>query len=118
MRKVFHHVARIGEVAPGTGKVVALGANDACALFCTVDGGYYATGLLCPHQNEPLDRGRLEGCEVICRRHHLRFDLRTGDCTNAGGYSLRTLEVRIEGESIYVGQWEDEGGCSGAQPPP
>lgn len=107
MRKVFHHVARIGEVTPGTGKVVALGANDACALFCTADGGYYATGLLCPHQNEPLDRGRLEGCEVICRRHHLRFDLRTGDCTNAGGYSLRTLEVRIEGESIYVGRWED-----------
>jgi nitrite reductase/ring-hydroxylating ferredoxin subunit len=108
MRKVFYRVARVGEVPPGTGCPVRVGDEDECTLFCTAEGKYFATGSLCPHQNEPLDRGRLEGCEVICRRHHLRFDIRTGDCTNAGGYSLRTLEVKIMGDDILIGQWVDE----------
>jgi nitrite reductase/ring-hydroxylating ferredoxin subunit len=107
MRKVFHRVAQVGDIPPGTGRLVQVGEETDCALFCTEDGRYYATGALCSHQNEPLDRGRLEGCEVICRRHHLRFDLRTGNCTNAGGYGLRTFEVRIEGDDILVGDWED-----------
>ena len=107
MEKKFLKVARVGDIAPGTGMLVRVGAETDCALFCTDEGEYYATGALCSHQNEPLDRGRLEGCEVICRRHHLRFDLRTGDCTNAGGYGLKTFDVRIDGQDIYIGTWVD-----------
>jgi nitrite reductase/ring-hydroxylating ferredoxin subunit len=107
MRKVFYPVARVGEIEPGTGRLVKIGEDSDCALFRTEEGDYYAAGSLCPHHNEPLDRGRLEGCEVICRRHHLRFDLRNGDCTNAGGYSLRVLEIRIEDGQILIGDWED-----------
>ncbi len=107
MQKVYHRVASVGDVPPGEGRLVRVGADEHCALFCVEEGRYYASTSLCPHQNEPLDRARLEGCEVICRRHHLRFDLRTGDCTNAGGFWLRTLEVKVEGDDILVGVWED-----------
>lgn len=107
LHKVFYPVARVGEIGPGQGKRVAVGDDEDCVVFHAEDGGYYAAGSLCPHQNEALDLARLEGCEVICRRHHLRFDLRTGDCTNAGGYSLRTLDVRVEDGVIHVGRWED-----------
>jgi nitrite reductase/ring-hydroxylating ferredoxin subunit len=108
MRKVFYPVATVGQVPPGTGIPVHVGDDADCVLYCTESGEYYASTSLCPHQNEPLDRGRIEGCEVICRRHHLRFDLRTGDCTNAGGYGLKTLEVRIEGDQVLVGDWVDD----------
>ena len=107
MHKVFYKVARVGDIIPGTGKTVRVGNETDCALFCTEAGEYYATGALCSHQNEPLDCGRLEGREVICRRHHLRFDLRSGDCTNAGGYGLRTFDVKIEGDDIFVADWVD-----------
>jgi nitrite reductase/ring-hydroxylating ferredoxin subunit len=107
MKKVYYPVGKVGEIPPGTGKQVCVGSDPDCVLYCTEEGRYYATTLLCPHQNEPLDRGRLEGNEVVCRRHHLRFDLRNGDCTNAGGYWLRTMEVKIEGEEIFIGQWEE-----------
>jgi toluene monooxygenase system ferredoxin subunit len=107
MRKMFYKVAGVGDVAPGTGMLVRAGHETDCALFRTESGEYYATGALCSHQNEPLDRGRLEGREVICRAHHLRFDLRTGDCTNAGGYGLQTFDVKIEGDDVLVGVWED-----------
>src|SRR5947209_3110921 len=107
MRKVFYPVARVGEIQPGEGRQFSVGDLDDCVLFRAEDGGYYATGSLCPHQNERMDLAHLEGCEVVCRRHHLRFDIRTGDCTNAGGFSLRTLDVRVEGDSVQVGVWED-----------
>ena len=107
MRKVFYRVARVGDVPPGEGRLVTVGEDEDCALFCTEEGDLYAAGSLCPHQNEPFDRARLEGCEVICRRHHLRFDLRSGDCTNASGFWMRTLEVKREGDEILIGVWED-----------
>jgi len=107
MRKVFYPVARKSEIPAGTGRIVTPGPHPPCVVFVTEDGKCFATTPLCPHMNEPLDRGRLEGCEVVCRRHHLRFDLATGECTNAGGYWLQTLEVLTNGEEILVGIWED-----------
>lgn len=105
MRKVFNPVAKVGDIPPGTGQLIKIGEDADFVLFCTDTGEYFASTSLCPHQNEPLDCGRLEGCEVICRRHHLRFDLRTGDCTNASGYGLKILDVRVEGDEILVGDW-------------
>ena len=107
MVKQYFWVAKVGDVAPGTGKHVTVGDESDCALLCTEQGEYYATCALCSHQNEPLDQGRLEGREVICRRHHLRFDLKSGVCTNAGGYAIKTFEVKIEGDDIFVGCWVD-----------
>lgn len=107
MRKVFHPVARVGDLRPGTAAPVLLG-DEECLLVHTADGNYYATGRLCPHQNEPFDHAHLEGRELVCRLHHLRFDVADGRCTNAGGYSMRLFEVRVEGDAILVGRWEDE----------
>lgn len=107
MRKVFHLVALADDLPPGEGRLVTVGGCSDFALFRAEDGGYYAAYPLCPHQNEPLDRGHLEGCEVICRRHHLRFDLRTGDCTNAAGYSMQTYDVRVKDGQVYIGLWEE-----------
>ncbi len=108
IKKVWYRVADAADIAPGAGLKVKVGTDDDCAVFRTVSGEFYAAGILCPHQNELLDRGRLEECEVICRRHHLRFDLRSGNCTNACGYSLRTFELREEFGEIFVARWEDE----------
>ena len=107
MRKVYYPVAKLGEMQPGEGRRVKVGDSDDCALFCISPTEYYATGALCPHANEPLDQGNLEGFELICRRHYLCFDIRNGNCTNAGGFAVQTFEVRVEGESIQIGVWED-----------
>lgn len=108
MRKVLLRAASAGEIPSGTGKVVDIAGEGPIVLHHTEDGRFFASVALCPHQNEPLDCARLEGCEVICRRHHLRFDLSTGDCTNAGGYWLKTYEVRREGEDIFIAVWSDD----------
>jgi nitrite reductase/ring-hydroxylating ferredoxin subunit len=106
MRKVFYAVARVGAIPPGSATPVTVGDDD-YLLIRAADGSYYATGRLCPHQNEPFDHARMEGHEIVCRLHHLRFDVRDGRCTNAGGYSMQVLDVRIEGDDVLVGRWED-----------
>ncbi len=108
IHKVFYPVANETELSPGEAKLVTIGGGEECVLYRTPDGRFFATGSLCPHQNEPLDQGHLEDCEVVCRRHHLRFDVRDGNCTNAGGFSVQTFEVRLEGSQVSIGRWEDE----------
>jgi nitrite reductase/ring-hydroxylating ferredoxin subunit len=48
--------------------------------LCVVklDGELYALADSCPHRGVPLSDGFLDGGTVGCRRHGLRFDVRTG----------------------------------------
>jgi nitrite reductase/ring-hydroxylating ferredoxin subunit len=108
MRKVRVAVAKIEEVVPDTGKVVALGEDGGeCALFLH-QGRCYATGSLCPHQNTPLEGAPTSHGVVTCRRHGYRFDLKTGDCLTLGGYGLPVYETSVENDTIYVSYWEYE----------
>ena len=107
MHKAYYPVALVGELTPGEAKQVTVAADENYVLYCLGPREYYASFSLCPHQNEPLDQGHIEGNEVVCRRHHLRFDVRSGVCTNAGGYWMQTLDVKIEGDQILIGRWED-----------
>jgi nitrite reductase/ring-hydroxylating ferredoxin subunit len=107
MYKAYYPVARLGDLQPGEAKQVTVDADENCVLYCLGPLEFYASCSLCPHQNEPLDQGHIEGCEVVCRRHHLRFDVRTGECTNAGGFWMQTLEVKIEDDQVLIGVWKD-----------
>ena len=108
MRKVWYKVAELEDIPVGAGIPIILGERNYCAVFRSESDAVYASTSLCPHQNEPLDQGHIEGNEVICRRHHLRFDLKTGNCTNAGGYSLQKYDCRVEFGEVFVAVWEDE----------
>jgi|GEM_PF-3267592 nitrite reductase/ring-hydroxylating ferredoxin subunit len=76
-------------------------------LYRNENGEFMLSSSLCPHQNEPLDHGHFQDSQVICRRHHLIFDLKTGECLNACGYSLQTLPVVIRDGVICALYWED-----------
>ena len=107
MRKAFYAVARLGDLRPGEARQVTFETGEAFVLYCLGPSEFYASSCLCPHQNEPLDQGNIEGSEIVCRRHHLRFDIRTGECTNAGGYWMQTLETKVEDNQVFIGRWED-----------
>ena len=107
MQKVRYAVAKTQEIEPDTGKVVPLGDKGGeCALFLH-QGVYHAVGNLCPHQNAPLHNAEAYRGQVICYRHGYCFDLKSGDCTNVGGYGLPVYEVTVEADTLYVSVWED-----------
>ena len=96
----WHCVLSLEELAPGAAKeIVAEGRM--VALF-NVDGEIYALDGVCPHQGGPLGQGCLEGTVVTCPWHGWQFDVRTGQHQLNPTLVHPRLEVRIEGNQIYV----------------
>ena len=80
-------VGPVAEFPAGAARRVRV-ANRDVAVF-HIDGAFYAVKDACPHQGDPLSRGRLDGCAVVCPGHDWVFDLRTGQCTGGGGLGAR-----------------------------
>lgn len=93
-------VARVGELAPNTGKAVTVGERE-IALF-NADGAFYALDNTCPHQGGPLAEGWVESCEVTCPWHAWTFRLTDGTMTLGDYASVDVFDVRVEGDEIRV----------------
>ena len=98
----FVRVARVGDVPPGTGKLVMGPYEKPMALF-NVDGRYYAVNAICPHMGGPLSEGTLRGAVVTCAWHGWTFDVRDGKPDHPGGHRVSAYETKVEGDGIYVG---------------
>jgi nitrite reductase (NADH) small subunit/3-phenylpropionate/trans-cinnamate dioxygenase ferredoxin subunit len=92
-------VSTIGQVPPGTGKVVQA-AGKTIALF-NVDGTFYALDNACTHRGGPLGEGRLAGTVVACPWHGNQFDVTTGQVIT-GTQSVRAYAVHIQGDDILL----------------
>lgn len=62
--------------------------NEYIVLYRKADGTPVALENRCPHRNLPLSAGRLDGDEIECGYHGLRFDC-TGSCTHVPGSDER-----------------------------
>jgi len=96
----FVRACATSEIAPGTGKPLAVAAKDV-AVF-NVDGTFYAVDNTCPHRGGPLGEGELEGCAVTCPWHAWTFDLKTGESLT-DDLKVACYETKVEGESVLVG---------------
>ena len=96
----FVTVARVADVAPGTGKAVVAGDGE-IALF-NVEGRFYALDNTCPHQGGPLAEGWIEGTLVTCPWHAWTFKLDDGKMTLGDYASVDTFDVRVERDEVQV----------------
>lgn len=96
----FVNVGRKSEIAPGTGKTVAV-EGRAIALF-NVNGKIYATDNACVHRGGPLGEGTVDGNEVVCPWHGWAYDITTGQCSMNPAASVACHQVKEEGENILV----------------
>lgn len=97
----FVRAARISDISPGRIKVVEVGEED--VALCNVGGEIYAVTNVCTHDDGPLGEGYLLGDEIECPRHGARFNVRTGEVKSLPAIvPIPTLEVKIEGEDVWV----------------
>ena len=96
----FHSVCRVGDVAEGEGKTVAVG-DKLIALFC-VGGAYHAIDDTCPHMGASLSEGHVENGIVTCCWHAWRFRLADGAWADNPRIKIGCYPVRIEGETVQV----------------
>lgn len=97
----FIRVASIDDIPPGTMKGFTIGldkivvGNTADGIFAVIDE--------CSHAAVPLSKGRLEGCEIECKAHGAKFDIRTGAVTAPPAVApLDPLELEIRENDIYI----------------
>jgi nitrite reductase/ring-hydroxylating ferredoxin subunit len=119
-----HVVARLGEIAPGTSKLVAVAGRDV-GIF-NLDGAYYAILSKCPHEGASLCKGkivrRVESDEpgryrvvpqsemIRCPWHGWQYDIRTGrSWCDPDNIALRQYAVAVEsGQHILAGPYVAE----------
>ncbi|MGZ5802693.1 MAG: Rieske (2Fe-2S) protein, partial [Xanthobacteraceae bacterium] len=116
-----HVVATVGEVAPGTSKLVNVKGRE-IGVF-NIKGEYFALANTCPHEGAALCKGKLVGLaesdepgtyrltrqgELLkCPWHGWEFDVRTGQswCDPENTY-VRQYAVSVEGgEQLLKGPY-------------
>ena len=96
----FHSVCRVGDVAEGAGKTVAVG-DKLIALFC-VGGAYHAIDDVCPHMGASLSDGYVENGIVTCPWHAWRFRLSDGVWADNPRIKIGCYPVKVDGDEVQV----------------
>jgi len=85
--------------------------GDKEILLTKFENDYYAIDNKCPHMGGSLYDGKLIGNEIICPKHHSKFDTRTGKVVAAGKILFIKLDVnntisypvKMENNDILIG---------------
>jgi nitrite reductase/ring-hydroxylating ferredoxin subunit len=94
-------VATAAALAPG--QFVRIVVDGEEGLLHNVQGTYYCTGSICPHQGRSLATGCLEGTQFTCPWHAWVFDVTTGRSPHALSAAIGRLPVRVEDGEVFVG---------------
>jgi nitrite reductase (NADH) small subunit len=114
---------RVGDIAPGSRKIIVPFRGRAGIGVFNVNGAYYALRNLCPHKQGPLCTGRVSGRvvatappstyapqlelvrdgEIIrCPWHLYEFEIATGRCLVDPKLRVKTFPVAVEGDDVVV----------------
>jgi len=93
-------VAKAGEIAAGTRKVVKV--NGADILLINQGGQLYAINSVCPHEGNSLCEGEVTGCTIVCPTHEWEFSLKTGESDDHPGFQVDTYPVRVDGAELKI----------------
>ncbi len=89
------------------GEMKAVQAPDGVQVtVANIKGELFCFENMCTHEDASLSFGWLlpDICQVECPLHEGRFDLRTGEATQAPPeYPIKVYNVRVEGDDILVG---------------
>jgi nitrite reductase (NADH) small subunit len=96
----FYKTISILQIPQGAGQAVEVNGKE-IALF-NVNGTFFATDNVCPHQGGPLSDGSVDGNIVSCPWHGWRFDLNNGKCGMVPGAKVGTYPTKVDGDVIFV----------------
>lgn len=95
-----HPVAKLSELAVGTGKEV-VAADRVIALFRTEHGCFAVDGV-CAHAGGPVGKGTLQGQVVTCPWHGWQYDVTTGKhCLNPR-IAQQSFPTQVDGDTVVV----------------
>ncbi len=85
------------------GRIHGVVVNEDAFIVVNLDGTLHALDGICTHAFAELRMGFLTGDAVRCPLHLSQFDVETGEAiTPPAEDPLRTYEVEVEGETVYL----------------
>ncbi len=108
-REITWFIACKTSDVPDNGGVCVKYGEDQIALFnFSRRGEWYATQNMCPHRMQmALSRGMIGTQEnepkVACPFHKKTFSLKTGECLNGDECAIKTYQVKVENDFVYIG---------------
>jgi 3-phenylpropionate/trans-cinnamate dioxygenase ferredoxin subunit len=83
--------------------------EDLCIALFNIAGNLYAIDDRCPHAGSSLASGKLDGLNVQCPAHGLRFNLATGCMPGGRGLSVRSYTIEVRDDQAFVSLPEASG---------
>ena len=99
--KKFFAAGSIHDLKPGKGKKIRI-KKQSIAIF-KYKNDVFAIQNRCPHQNADLADGYIKDGNVYCSLHHWAFNLSSGAYSFNPNVAIKTFDVKIENDIIYVG---------------
>lgn len=96
----WEQVLSVDELDPDAPVEVFVGGEP--VVVVSLDDGVYALAGTCVHAGGPMAEGTLEDGILTCPWHGWTFDVRSGITPMREGTRLRTYEVRVTGEAVWV----------------
>jgi nitrite reductase (NADH) small subunit len=72
------------------------------AVFRTAEDRVFAIEDRCPHKGGPLSQGIVHGASVTCPLHKWVISLETGKAQGADEGCVRTIPIKVEGETLLI----------------
>ncbi len=102
MDKTFKKACLLKDISPNRGKRFVIDDENEAAIF-RIGDEVFAVDNICPHNHIPeIYNGYIEDKNVSCPVHGFTFNLETGLQPTGFGCRLRTFEVKIKDEVVYV----------------
>jgi nitrite reductase (NADH) small subunit len=101
MQAVKLKVAEKSDLVEKIGKTVAVQGQE-IALFLLEDGNVRAVENRCPHKGGTLSEGIVSGERVFCPLHDWKISLCDGIVQAPDTGCIKTYEVTIEGNNIFI----------------
>ncbi len=99
----YFKVAETSSLSQENKILVHLGDKD--ILITKIDNQYYAIDNKCTHMGGSLYEGNLDGNEIICPKHHTKFDVRSGKVIDQG--KILFISANAKDTTIYPVKVED-----------
>ena len=100
MRNMRIHLGHVEQIPLGQGRCFMVGVHEV-AVFRSRDGRLFAAENRCPHRGGPLAEGIIGGSQVVCPLHGHKFDLITGQGSEAHE-CVKTFKVWEENQKIVM----------------
>ncbi len=99
-KKILINLGPLEGIPMGQGHCFRIEGED-IAVFRTRNGEIFAVENTCPHMKGPLAEGIIGDGKVVCPLHGHRFDLKTGEGSEASE-CVRSFEMSLKNGNVFI----------------